>query len=74
MNIISTLATPEVMTGQLPVLFYENLWLSAFPKGETPTKRYYKQRLKELETWDTSNNKPNERQGKINALKQLING
>ncbi len=72
MNIISTLASPKVMGGQLPVLFYETLWLLAFSKGQQKSQRYYKLRLKELETWDTSNNKSNERQVKINALKQLI--
>lgn len=60
------------MSGQRSVEFYTNLWTSAFPKGGNSSKEFYKMRLRELESWDTSNNKPNERAGKIAALKLLI--
>jgi hypothetical protein len=73
MDIISVLANPQTMSGQLPVDHYRDIWLSAFPMGAHTGRKYYKQRLKELESWDTSNNKPNERAGKIAALKILIN-
>ena len=36
------------------------------------TRQQYKARLKELETWDTSNNNKIERAAKIQALKNLI--
>jgi hypothetical protein len=73
MSIISNLTLMETMSGTRPVEYYKNLWLSAFPQGAYHSKKYYRMRLKELESWDTSNNKPNERAGKIAALKILIN-
>jgi len=73
MKEISILANPATLSGEGPIEFYKNLWLSAFPKGQSKGKKYYRLRLGELQTWDTSNNKPNEREGKIQALKILIN-
>jgi hypothetical protein len=73
LDIVSALANPNTMSGQMPVEFYTNLWLSAFPNGSQKGKKYYKARLQELESWDNCNNKPNERAGKIAALKILIN-
>lgn len=73
MNIISQLANPSTMTGQRSVEYYTNLWIDSFPQGANRGKSYYKKRLAELESWDTSNSKPNERAGKIAALKALLN-
>ncbi len=74
MNIINELANPITMSGELSVKYYTRLWLSAYPRmvGSGNHTKYFKMRLKELESWDTSNNKPNERAGKIAALKILI--
>jgi hypothetical protein len=73
LNIVSALGNPTTMSGSLSIEEYTNIWLNAFPLAQTTGKKYWKRRLQELQTWDTCNNKPNERQGKINALKQLIN-
>jgi hypothetical protein len=73
MDIISILANPETLSGQLPTDRYRDIWLKAFPQGTYTSKKYYKMRLAELESWDTCNNKPHERAGKIAALKILIN-
>jgi len=49
-----------------------DIWVRAY-SATIKTQNGYKQRLKELETWDNCNGHESERQVKIEALKQLIN-
>lgn len=77
---VSILSHPNTISGKMSMESYRDLWLRNFPialnaeqhKGKGSKQRYEK-RLKELESWDTSNNKPDERAGKIEALKILLN-
>lgn len=69
---VDQLTDRRTMSGELSVEEYKAIWLNAYPRGLNSGPRYYKQRLRELETFDTSNGKPNERAGKIAALKELI--
>lgn len=46
-------------------------WIRSYERTQR-TQKNYKARLKELQTWDTSNNNPDEREAKVEALTRLI--
>jgi hypothetical protein len=73
MDLITAITQPSVLNGTASIEYYTRLWLRAFPQAQSKGKKYWKQRLADLQSWDTCNGKENERQGKISALQILIN-